>query len=110
MSLKNLKSKKWFTVASNIYVIVLTVFAVWMFFFDTNSYLTHRELEKEIDKLKKQKEFLQNEISKDKKVIKQLNDPDEIEHFAREHYFMKKENEEIYIIEYQDSLKIKNDE
>jgi len=33
-----------------------------------------------------------------------------IETFAREQYYMKKDNEDIYIIEYQDSLKTKEDE
>ena len=52
----------------NIYVLVLTAFAVWMLFFDANSFLIHRELNQEIKKLEKQKEFLQDEITKDKEV------------------------------------------
>ncbi|MGB5498080.1 MAG: septum formation initiator family protein, partial [Maribacter sp.] len=34
----------------------------------------------------------------------------ELEKFAREHYYLKKKNEEIYLIEYEDSLKNKKDE
>jgi hypothetical protein len=76
-----------------------------MLFFDANSYLFHRDLNKEINDLKEQKRLLEIEINNDKKLIEDLNDLDNYEAFARENFFMKKENEEIYIIEFQDSLK-----
>src|SRR5690606_3522339 len=102
--IKKIRQNRWFSFFSNIYVIVLTVFAVWMIFFDTNSLLTHIELEKEIDKLQKQKEYLQKEIEQDKEVIRNLKDDGNIKKFAREEYYFRKENEEIYIIERQDSI------
>ncbi|MCX2680701.1 septum formation initiator family protein [Galbibacter sp. EGI 63066] len=106
MTLREIKNTKWFKFFSNIYVLVLTVFVVWMLFFDTNSWwFTHRELNKEIEKLKEQKTHLQQEIEKDKEALKKLNDKEELEKFAREKYYLKKEGEEIYIIEYKDSLK-----
>lgn len=110
MGLKELKKKKWFGVLTNIYVLVLTVFVIWMLFFDTNSLLIHMELKKQIKKLEKQQEFLKEEIAKDKKVIEKLSDPKELEKFAREQYYLKKKNEEIYLIEYEDSLKTNKDE
>ena len=81
-----------------------------MLFFDTNSLLIHLELKKEINKLEKQKEFLQEEITKDKEIIDKLSDPKELEKFAREQYYLKKKNEEIYLIEYEDSLKLEEKE
>jgi len=110
MGLKELRKKSWFAVLTNIYVLVLTVFVIWMVFFDTNSLLIHMELKKQIKKLEKQQEFLQEEIAKDKKIIEKLSDPEELEKFAREQYYLKKKNEEIYLIEYEDSLKTNNDE
>ncbi len=107
MGLKDLRKKKWFKVFTNMYVLVLTVFVIWMVFFDTNSLLIHLELRKEIKKLEKQQEFLTTEIAKDKKVLKKLSDPEELEKFAREQYYLKKKDEEIYLIEYEDSLKQK---
>ncbi len=76
-----------------------------MLFFDANSYLFHRDLNKEFNDLKEQKRLLEIEINNDKKLIEDLNNLDNYEAFARENFFMKKENEEIYIIEFQDSLK-----
>ncbi|WP_149302646.1 FtsB family cell division protein [Pareuzebyella sediminis] len=107
MGLKELRRKKWFGVLTNMYVLVLTVFVIWMLFFDTNSLLIHLELRKEIKKLEKQQEFLQEEIANDKKILEKLSDPEELEKFARENYYLKKKNEEIYLIEYEDSLKTK---
>jgi len=107
MDWKDLRSKKWFRVATNMYILVLTIFVVWMVFFDTNSYLIHSRLQKEIDKLEEQRKFLQNEIDKDKELLEKLSKPEELEKYAREHYYMKKEGEEIFLIEYSDSTKLK---
>ena len=59
----------------------------------------------EINDLKQQREKLKIEIEKDKKLIKDLNNIDNYEAFARENFFMKRDDEEIYIIEYKDTLK-----
>lgn len=110
MGFKAIRKKKWFGILTNIYVLVLTVFVIWMAFFDTNSLLIHLELRKEIKKLEKTQEFLKKEIAKDKEIIEQLSDPKELEKFARENYYLKKKNEEIYLIEYEDSTKQKRDD
>ncbi|MGB5358418.1 FtsB family cell division protein [Eudoraea sp.] len=110
MGLKAIRDKKWFGILTNIYVLVLTAFVIWMAFFDTNSLLIHMELRKEIKKLEKTQEFLKEEIAKDKEIIEQLSDPKELEKFARENYYLKKKNEEIYLIEYEDSIKLKEND
>ena len=76
-----------------------------MLFIDTNSYIFHRSLNSEIDQLIQKREDLKKEIEKDQKFINDLKDPDKYEAFAREKFFMKKEGEEIYILEYKDSIK-----
>ncbi|MEO1010314.1 MAG: septum formation initiator family protein [Bacteroidota bacterium] len=110
MGWKELRKKTWFGIMTNMYILVLTVFAIWMLFFDTNSLMIHRELQKEIKKLEKQQDFLQQEIAKDKKIIEKLSDSNELVKFARERYYLKKKNEEIFLIEYEDSLKTNKDE
>jgi len=110
MSWADLRKKKWFGIASNLYVLIITIFAVWMLFFDTNSLLIHMELKKEIKKLEKQQEFLREEIAKDREIIERLSDPKELEKFAREEYYLKRKNEEVFLIEYEDSLKRDKDE
>ena len=90
----------------NIFLLVTIIFIVWMLFFDANSWLIHRELNKEIDALNVKKEFYESEINSDKKEIKILQTPEGVEKYAREKYNMKKEIEDIYIIE-TDTLKPK---
>ena len=98
--LKKLRENKVVRVLSNKYVIILLLFVVWMIFFDENSLLNHWELDKEIDNMEKSNEYYRDQIEQDKKVIENLNDPDSLEKYAREEYKMKKENEEIFLIEY----------
>jgi cell division protein FtsB len=98
--LKKLRENKIVRILSNKYVIILLLFVVWMIFFDENSLINHWELDKEIDKLEKSNEYYRDQIEQDKKVIDNLNDPDSLEKYAREEYKMKKENEEIFLIEY----------
>ena len=100
MTLKQLKNNKTFRFLSNRYVLIFIVFLVWMTFFDENSFLIDHEFNKEIDKLETDKDFYQTEINTDKKKIEKLEDPEQLDKYAREEYNMKKENEDIYIIEY----------
>ena len=100
MNYKQIKNNKVFRVLSNRYVIILVLFLAWMGFFDENSFLNHRELDQEIDKLENANEYYKKQIDADQKVIDNLNDPDSLEKYAREEYKMKKENEDIFIIEY----------
>jgi cell division protein FtsB len=71
-----------------------------MTFLDTNSLLIHAELNREIKKLKKKRDALNEEILKDKSLIEKLENIDSLEHYAREEYNLKKENEDIFIIEF----------
>ncbi|RZJ56360.1 MAG: septum formation initiator family protein, partial [Flavobacterium sp.] len=84
----------------NTYVLVIIFFAVWMVFLDNYSYFDHKVLDKEINELEENKKYYLEEISKDSTSIRQLNNPDQIEKYAREKYYMKREKEDIYIIEF----------
>jgi cell division protein DivIC len=97
---QQLKKNSVFKILTNTFVMILVPFIIWMLFFDENSYLTHRKFDKEISGLEGTISFYENKISKDKETIKKLQDSLELERFAREQYLMKKENEEIYIIEF----------
>jgi cell division protein DivIC len=91
---------------SNKYFLLVLFFIIWMLFLDNYSYLEHRILNKEIDLLEDNKHYYQDEIKRDKQSIKLLQNPTQIEKYAREKYYMKKDSEDIYIIEYEgDSVK-----
>lgn len=104
MTFKQIKENKFVKFFTNRYVLILTTFCIWMLFFDENSYLVHKEFNKEIDELEVAIDFYKKKIEVDKKTIKNLQDSLELERFAREQYLMKKKNEDIYIIEF-DTIK-----
>ena len=84
----------------NSYVIIIIIFVVWMIYFDSNSILVHNELNNEINDLKNQKEYYKNEIERDNIELNQIKTDSGLEKYAREKLFMKRDNEEIFIIEY----------
>ncbi|MCL9808992.1 FtsB family cell division protein [Flavobacterium luminosum] len=91
----------WIKFIGNKYFLVTLFFIIWMLFLDNYSYLDHRILNQDIEELEDNKAYYQEEIKKDKEQIKKLKNPIEIEKYAREKYFMKRENEDIYIIEFE---------
>lgn len=109
--MKNYFSKiinnKWVRIFSNKYLLIVLLFSLWMFFFDTNSFFIHNELNNSIETLETNKKIYKDEIEKDKVFIEKMKDSNEVEKYAREKYYLKKENEDIYIIEHQDSIKNK---
>ena len=106
MTLKQLRHHKLVKFFSNKYVLIVLVFIVWMLFFDENSYQTHRDLNRERSKLERSIKYFNKEITKDKIIIKQLKDSNELEKYGRETYFFKSDNEDVYIIEF-DTIKKK---
>jgi cell division protein DivIC len=86
----------------NKYLITICAFVVWMFFFDTRDIITQRERSNELEKLKESKAYFTSEIEKETKALEELkSDPAAIEKLAREKYFMKKDNEDLFIIQNQ---------
>lgn len=83
----------------NKYCLVLIVFA-FIFIFSENYNLIKRwETDRKIKQLEKEISDYTNEIEKNKEKMKELQSSDEnLEKFAREQYLMKKENEDIFIV------------
>ncbi|WP_208012104.1 FtsB family cell division protein [Flavobacterium psychrotolerans] len=102
------KETAWFKFLSNKYVWALLFFCTWMLFLDNYSYFDHQILDNEINELENNKKYYEEEIKKDQENIKLLKNPDQIEKYAREKYYMKKDSEDIYIIEFEgDTVKKK---
>ena len=89
-----------FPVLKNKYVLTLIIFFLWILLFDRNNLIVRHRSLKNIHKLEKQKESYIERIRKDKKQFDELRSNDEnLEKFAREQYFMKKKDEDIFIVE-----------
>ena len=105
MNLKEIRNSSWFKLGTNIYLLVSMFFIVWMLFFDTNSFRILWSLESKIDDLEQQKKELIRQIDEDRLMIQKLSDSIELEKFGREQYYLKKVDEDIFIVEFKDSVK-----
>lgn len=83
----------------NKYILAASFFIVWMLFFDPkdissgiNRWRKHKELEASEQKLVKQIETTRAELGQLK------NNAQTIEKYAREKYWMKKDNEDLFIV------------
>ncbi len=97
--IKIIKNSKFFKLFSNIYILITTVFLIWILFLDSNSVVVNIKLKSQINDLEEKINELQKEIEIDKKLIATLKNLDSLEKYGREKHFMKKQNEEIFIIE-----------
>lgn len=71
-----------------------------LFLFSDSSMLKRIKYENEIRDLKTQIEYYRNQAETDKMKLHELrSNTENLEKFARENYLMKKENEEVFIIE-----------
>ncbi len=84
----------------NKYIITAVAFTAWMCFFDQNDLYTQRGRELQLKEMKGDIEYLEKEIaSMEAAYSALLNDPAKLEEFARERYRMKRDNEDVYVIE-----------
>lgn len=79
---------------------VLLFIVIMLFFFSDSNIKKRIESDREIRSLKNQIEFYRKKTEADKAKLHELqSDKDNLEKFARENYLMKKENEEVFVIE-----------
>jgi cell division protein DivIC len=87
-------------IITNKYLLAIVFFAVWMCFFDQRDIFNTLEQKQKLKALEAKKHYYESEIDKAKKDLDNLqNSPAALEKFARERYLMKKDGEDIFIIE-----------
>ena len=85
---------------SKVQLAIIVALLICCFIISDSSIFSRVEYDSEIRDIKNQIEFYRNKTVDDKRKLNELrSDKDNIEKFARENYLMKKENEEIFIIE-----------
>ena len=83
----------------NKYFLAIVAFGIWMLFFDKNDMLTQFEYRTEVKKLQEEKNFYVKETASVKKDLSELDSNlNTAEKFAREKYFMKKDNEDVFVV------------
>jgi cell division protein DivIC len=75
-------------------------FVVWMLFFDRNDLFTQIERRSELHSLQESKEYYTTQIAQERKTSEELkSNPSTIEKYAREKYLMKRDNEDLFLVE-----------
>lgn len=72
-------------------------FLVWMVFFDQNRLTNQIDLSREMRELEQNKEYYREQIKVVQEARTDLNN--NLERFAREKYYFKKSDEDVFIIE-----------
>jgi len=84
---------------NNKYFYTGLLFLIWWVFFDQESIIVQYDLARVRLGLEDQKEYYKNEIEKDEASINTLqNDTVFLEKYAREKYYMKKDDEDVFVI------------
>jgi cell division protein DivIC len=85
----------------NYYLMTAIVFIVWMVFFDSNNVITQLSNRRVLKDLMQKKRYYESEIAQNKMLVKQLTNQKDlrpIEKYAREHYLLKRPDEDIFLI------------
>jgi cell division protein FtsB len=93
MQLSTQTLRKWI---ANKYFLTTLLFTVWMLFFDQHNLFTRNALNRTCSELIEEKKFYESEIAvlEDQKT----NFEENLEEIAREEYFLKKKEEDVFII------------
>ena len=84
----------------NKYGLTFILFLVWVIFFDSNRLIDRAVNLRSVRQLENEILFYEEKIkADDAKLEELLSNPANLEKFAREQYLMKRDNEDIFIIE-----------
>ena len=86
-------------VLKNKYILTVTLFSLWLIFFDSNNLIVRSQMIKDVNQLEEDCDFYRKRIVTDSLKLHELkSSPEMLEKYAREEYLMKKADEEIFII------------
>ncbi len=90
-------NRSWLSPFKNWYFLILMAFVTWMVFFDGNDVGTQMRLKNKLISLDHEKIQLREKIEQSTKALVALRE--DKEKFAREKYYMKKDGEDVFIID-----------
>ncbi|MBA3829776.1 MAG: septum formation initiator family protein [Taibaiella sp.] len=92
--------KKVYHVLTNKFLLTGVAFLVWMAYFDQNDWVLQKERKKELQATRDNITYLNTEVARmEKENMAMRTNPAKLEQYARETFRMKRDNEDLYIIE-----------
>lgn len=89
-----------FAIFSSRYLLAITAFVVWIVFFDESNFFIQRQRKSELNALNEKIDYYKTQVAETKQELQNLqNDPAMLEKYAREKYYMKRDNEEVFVFD-----------
>ena len=86
-------------VVKNKYVAATLVFLLFFCFLGENNIIVTRKLQREVSELRREVEMLKAGLEQDSTEASSLDgNPDALEAYGREHYYMKRPEEDIFVV------------
>ena len=84
----------------NKYFLSSCLFVAWMLFFDRNDVFTQMGRKADLREIEQSKEYFSKKIAEGRKFSTEIrSNSDAVEKFAREKYLMKRDNEDLFLIQ-----------
>lgn len=80
------------------YYMVLVLAMVWMLFLDRFKLTSRYKVQQEIEQLRTERNYYEQSLKELEKRSYQMTQSEEIERLAREKYYMKKSDEDVFLI------------
>ena len=85
----------------NKFILAIIVFFVYSLFLDENDIFTMVNQSSQLKELEKDTAEIQTELNKTLSTLEKLKYRSEVERFARENKYFKKDNEDVFVIFYE---------
>ncbi len=93
-------AKRTIRIITNKYVIALAVFASLLLFFDDNNLFVQLDRKHQLNELLRKEKYYEEKITVTNQQLSNLeSNPAAVEKFVRENYLMKRDNEDIFVVE-----------
>ena len=99
--MKEFKLKKYLVPFKNKFILTGTIFIIYALVLDDNDLASMIGHASKLRKLEAAKEEVSKKLAKTRFTLKQLKYTSEVERYAREEKFFKKDNEDIFVVTYE---------
>ncbi len=82
----------------NKYFFTFLLFIIWVGLFDKNSLVEQQKYKQRIHELEQQQDYYISKFKEDSTKLEEFKSPEKLEKFARENFYMKKDNEDLFVI------------
>ncbi|MCJ8291556.1 MAG: septum formation initiator family protein [Crocinitomicaceae bacterium] len=90
--------KKWLSYLKNKFILATVIFMVYALFLDENDIFTLIRHNRKLNQLEIAKQEVNRDLLKSRKTLRELGSKSELERYAREEKYFKKDDEDIFVI------------